>query len=255
MANDISSLFGLDPDVLRYQMLQQQMGKYNQYPNNPQQNLASTLGSILGGGAVNLTQGRNAFAIDNPLLRKASALQDIYGQTARMVDPEADPATFYKELQSNLRSAGYGREALMASQEARKYSVEERKLSAAEKQSSGVASTSLVTTNGAPVYFDKENKKYYVQGEPWNLEKHGPIRDSMDPFKKQLAGVMGGGTGTLTSPTGKGNTTKPSTLSEEEKRRLFDLQTKLDADRQQQQVQNALNPAGNAYTNPMGFAP
>jgi len=254
MANDISSLFGLDPDVLRYQMLQQQMGRYNQTPNNPQQNLASTLGSILGGGAVNLAQGRNAFAIDNPLLRKASALQDIYGQTARMSDPEADPATFYKELQSNLRAAGYGREALMASQEARKYSVEERKLSAMEKQSASVASTSLVTTNGAPVYFDKENKKYYVQGEPWSLEKHGAIRDSMDPFKKQIASAMAGGGGT-TTPTGKGSKTKPSEMSDEEKRALFDLQTKLDADRQRQQVQNALNPAGNTYTDPMGFAP
>jgi hypothetical protein len=222
MANDISSLFGLDPDVLRYQMLQQQMGRYNQYPNNPQQNLAATLGSIVGGGAVNLAQGRNAFAIDNPLLRKASALQDIYTQTARSVDQEADPAAFYKSLQSNLRAAGYGREALMASQEARKYSNEERKLAAMEKQSKQFKESTKVTTKDLTVTFDADSGKYLVRDPatdklvPYNPQIHGGIRETYNQFRD----VMNQGRGGTVAPDGTG---KPPVKTETEKDSIFGL--------------------------------
>ena len=248
MANDISSLFGLDPDVLRYQMLQQQMGKYNQYPNNPQQNLASTLGSILGGGAVNLAQGRNAFAIDNPLLRKASALQDIYTQTARSVDPDADPAAFFKELQSNLRAANYGREALMASQEARKYSNEERKLAAMEKQSKQFKESTKVTTKDLTVTFDADSGKYLVRDPatdklvPYNPQIHGGIRETYN-FQRDMFGNAGGN---RTAPTG-GTVAAPAAPSDAQIRQAMGIPVT--------RLNNTETPTS-TYVNPYsGFAP
>jgi len=119
MGMNISQLLGNDPDVLRAQLMQQEMARYNQY-QDPRMNLASTLGGLLGGGVVNVTQGRNFFESNNPVLRKASELQNIYNQTAQSFDPNSSPAEFYKALQGNLAAAGYGPQAAMAAQEAYK---------------------------------------------------------------------------------------------------------------------------------------
>jgi hypothetical protein len=87
---------------------------------NPQQQLAARLGGLLGGGVTNLAQGRGFFDINDPLLNRVTQIQGIYNEVASRVDPTADPARFYSELQSAYSNAGLGREALAASQEAQK---------------------------------------------------------------------------------------------------------------------------------------
>lgn len=87
---------------------------------NPQQQLAARLGGLLGGGVVNLAQDRGFFDINDPLLTRVTQIQGIYNEVASRVDPAADPAKFYSELQSAYSSAGLGREALAAAQEAQK---------------------------------------------------------------------------------------------------------------------------------------
>ena len=87
---------------------------------NPQQQLAARLGGLLGGGLVNVAQDRGFFDVNDPLLNKVTQIQGIYNEVASRVDPAADPARFYSELQSAYSNAGLGREALAASQEAQK---------------------------------------------------------------------------------------------------------------------------------------
>jgi hypothetical protein len=183
MGMNISQLLGNDPDVLRSQIMQQEMARYNQY-QDPRMNLASTLGGLLGGGVVNVAQGRNFFESSNPVLRKASELQNIYNQTAQSIDPNANPGEFYKALQSNLAAAGYGPQAAMAAQEAYKYSQQEREYGLKERQvaaqEAGVESRQTkggYQTDAGPAVF--RDGKYYVQTEngeeQYKKSKHGPM--------------------------------------------------------------------------------
>jgi hypothetical protein len=108
-----------DPDIIRRQILQDRERQLSGI-TNPQQQLAARLGGLLGGGAVNLAQGRGFFDINDPLLTKVSQIQGIYNDVAGRVDPAADPAKFYSELQKAYGDAGLGREALAAAQEVQK---------------------------------------------------------------------------------------------------------------------------------------
>jgi hypothetical protein len=108
-----------DPDIIRRQILQDRERQLSGI-TNPQQQLAARLGGLLGGGAVNLAQGRGFFDINDPLLTKVSQIQGIYNDVAGRVDPAADPAKFYSELQKAYGDAGLGREALAAANEAQK---------------------------------------------------------------------------------------------------------------------------------------
>ena len=108
-----------DPDVVRRQILAERERQLSGI-TNPQQQLAARLGGLLGGGVTNLAQGRGFFDVNDPLLNKVTQIQGIYNQVASRVDPTADPARFYSELQTAYSNAGLGREALAASQEAQK---------------------------------------------------------------------------------------------------------------------------------------
>lgn len=108
-----------DPALVLQQALANREKQYSSI-QNPQQQLAARLGGMLGGGLVNLAQDRGFFEINDPLLNKVSQIQGIYNEVAGRVDPTADPARFYSELQSAYSNAGLGREALAASQEAQK---------------------------------------------------------------------------------------------------------------------------------------
>jgi hypothetical protein len=108
-----------DPDVLRRQILADRERQLSGI-TNPQQQLAARLGGLLGGGAVNLAQGRGFFDINDPLLTKVSKIQGIYNDVASRIDPAADPANFFGELQKAYGDAGLGREALAAAQEGQK---------------------------------------------------------------------------------------------------------------------------------------
>ena len=108
-----------DPDVVRRQILAERERQLSGI-TNPQQQLAARLGGLLGGGITNVVQGRGFFDVNDPLLNKVTQIQGIYNEVAGRVDPTADPARFYAELQSAYSNAGLGREALAASQEAQK---------------------------------------------------------------------------------------------------------------------------------------
>lgn len=108
-----------DPEIVRRQILADREKQLSSI-SNPQQQLAARLGGLLGGGLVNVAQDRGFFEVNDPLLTKVTQIQGIYNQVASRVDPTADPARFYSELQSAYSNAGLGREALAAAQEAQK---------------------------------------------------------------------------------------------------------------------------------------
>lgn len=110
---------GVDPDYLRSQILQQREKQYAAI-TNPQQQLAARLGGLLGGGLSNISQDKGFFDINDPLLNKVSQIQGIYNDVSGRVDPAADPAKFFSELQKAYADAGLGQQALMAAQEAQK---------------------------------------------------------------------------------------------------------------------------------------
>jgi hypothetical protein len=205
MGMNINQLLGNDPDVLRSQLMQQEMARYNQY-QDPRMNLASTLGGLLGGGAVNVAQGRNFFESSNPVLKKASQLQEIYNTTAQGIDPNSNPGEFYKALQTNLAAAGFGPQAAMAAQEANKYgkeeqkmSLEERKVGAIEQQIESRQTKGGYQTDSGPAVF--RDGKYFVQTEEGEQEykksKHGPmfIMQGETPMERAMRAAAPGGPG------------------------------------------------------------
>jgi hypothetical protein len=108
-----------DPSLVLQQALANREKQYASI-QNPQQQLAARLGGMLGGGLVNIAQDRGFFEINDPLLTKVSQIQGIYNQVAQQIDPAADPARFYSELQKAYGEAGLGREALAAANEGQK---------------------------------------------------------------------------------------------------------------------------------------
>ena len=111
-----------DPALVLQQAIANREKQYASI-SNPQQQLAARLGGLLGGGLVNVAQDRGFFDINDPLLNKVSQIQGIYSEVASRVDPNADPAKFYSELQRAYGDAGLGREALAAAQEGQKAKV------------------------------------------------------------------------------------------------------------------------------------
>jgi hypothetical protein len=108
-----------DPSLVLQQALQRREQQFSSI-TNPQQQLAARLGGLIGGGAVNLAQGRGFFDVNDPLLNKVSQIQGVYNDVASRVDPAADPVKFFSELQQAYSDAGLGREALAAAQEVQK---------------------------------------------------------------------------------------------------------------------------------------
>lgn len=219
MGMNISQLLGNDPDVLRSQLMQQEMARYNQY-QDPRMNLASTLGGLLGGGAVNVAQGRNFFESSNPVLKKASQLQEIYNTTAQGIDPNSNPGEFYKALQTNLAAAGFGPQAAMAAQEAYKYGQQEREMSLKERQVSAQEKNVAQFAQGnymsdvGPLVFNKETGGYTVNGEPYSEAKHGKaVFAAKEDFRTNILK----GSGTPGAPKGKDD----KKLTDEEKRKIF----------------------------------
>jgi hypothetical protein len=108
-----------DPALVLQQALQRREQQFASIAN-PQQQLAARLGGLLGGGAVNLAQGRGFFDVNDPLLARVTQIQGVYNDVASRIDPASDPTKFYSELQKAYSEAGLGREALAAANEAQK---------------------------------------------------------------------------------------------------------------------------------------
>jgi hypothetical protein len=118
-----AGLLGADPELYRQQLLQQEQARIAAMP--AQNQLAATLGGLLGRGVANVAQDRGFFEVTNPVLQKLTSIQSVYNRAMEDSDPN-DPMSFYKNLQTGFTQAGLGQQALMATQELRK--VEEQGL-------------------------------------------------------------------------------------------------------------------------------
>jgi hypothetical protein len=112
-----AGLLGADPELYRQQLIQQDQARIAALP--AQNQLAATLGGLLGRGVSNVVQDRGFFEVTNPVLQKLTSIQSVYNQAMKDSDPN-DPLSFYKNLQTGFASAGLGQQALMAGQEYRK---------------------------------------------------------------------------------------------------------------------------------------
>ena len=121
-----AGLLGADPELYRQQLLQQEQARIAAMP--AQNQLAATLGGLLGRGVSNIAQDRGFFEVTNPVLQKLTSIQNVYNRAMQDSDPN-DPLSFYKNLQTGFANAGLGQQALMATQELRK--VEEQDLKTA----------------------------------------------------------------------------------------------------------------------------
>jgi hypothetical protein len=118
-----AGLLGADPELYRQQLMQQEQARVAAMP--AQNQLAGTLGGLLGRGISNVAQDRGFFEVTNPVLQKLTSIQNVYNRAMQDSDPN-DPMSFYKNLQTGFANAGLGQQALMATQELRK--VEEQGL-------------------------------------------------------------------------------------------------------------------------------
>jgi hypothetical protein len=118
-----AGLLGADPELYRQQLMQQEQARIGAMP--AQNQLAATLGGLLGRGVSNVAQDRGFFEVTNPVLQKLTSIQSVYNRAMQDSDPN-DPMSFYKNLQTGFANAGLGQQALMATQELRK--VEEQGL-------------------------------------------------------------------------------------------------------------------------------
>lgn len=116
-----AGLLGADPELYRQQLLQQEQARVAAMP--AQNQLAGTLGGLLGRGVSNIAQDRGFFEVTNPVLQKLTDIQGVYNRALQSSDPN-DPLSFYKNLQAGFADRGLGQQALMAAQELRK--VEEQ---------------------------------------------------------------------------------------------------------------------------------
>jgi hypothetical protein len=112
-----AGLLGADPELYRQQLLQQEQARVAAMP--AQNQLAGTLGGLLGRGLSNVSQDRGFFEVTNPVLQKLTSIQNVYNRAMQDSDPN-DPLSFYKNLQTGFANAGLGQQALMAGQEYRK---------------------------------------------------------------------------------------------------------------------------------------
>jgi hypothetical protein len=113
-----AGLLGADPELYRQQLLQQEQARIAAMPSQNQ--LAATLGGLLGRGVSNVAQDRGFFEVTNPVLQKLTNIQSVYNRAMQESDPN-DPMSFYKNLQTGFASAGLGQQALMATQELKKF--------------------------------------------------------------------------------------------------------------------------------------
>lgn len=104
-----------DPEYLRRQIAQQEMQRLN-----PRGTAAGAIGSILGRGAGNLASGRGFFDVSDPALKRVSEVQGI--MQGVQFDPD-NPQQYYKDLASQLSSAGFADLAPLAAAEAAKFTA------------------------------------------------------------------------------------------------------------------------------------
>lgn len=125
--------YGVDPDYLKSQILQQREKNF-QSIQNPFQQAAARLGDLFGRGLTNVASDRGFFDVNDPLLNKVSKIQGIYNQVASEIDPAAEPEKFFTTLSKAYKDQGMGQQALMSMQEAQKARTTSTELQLKEAQ-------------------------------------------------------------------------------------------------------------------------
>jgi hypothetical protein len=159
-----AGLLGADPELYRQQLIQQDQARIAAMP--AQNQLAGTLGGLLGRGVSNVAQDRGFFEVTNPVLQKLTSIQNVYNRAMQDSDPN-DPVSFYKNLQTGFANAGLGQQALMAGQEYRK----------AEEQGLKTESAKLDLYAKNPDLLQTQIAKFRSEGN--------------DPKANELAGYLG----------------------------------------------------------------
>jgi hypothetical protein len=159
-----AGLLGADPELYRQQLIQQDQARIAAMP--AQNQLAGTLGGLLGRGISNVAQDRGFFEVTNPVLQKLTSIQNVYNRAMQDSDPN-DPISFYKNLQTGFANAGLGQQALMAGQEYRK----------AEEQGLKTESAKLDLYAKNPDLLQTQIAKFRSEGN--------------DPKANELAGYLG----------------------------------------------------------------
>lgn len=119
MGISVNDILNSDPQEMQRQRYMQQMQEASKV--DP----FSAIGFALGRGASNKLQGRDFFDSSDPALQRVSQTQAIYNNVMKDFDPE-DPGKSMTELAKQLVSVGLTQPALLAAQEAAKYSTAKR---------------------------------------------------------------------------------------------------------------------------------
>lgn len=127
MGINVQQLMAQDPETLQRQAYMREMQQLN-----PSGGAAGALGAVLGRGIGNVTQGRGFFQTNDAGLQRVAQAQSIYNEVMRDFDPE-NPASSLTMLSKRLADAGLAEPAMLAAQEAAKYSAQARQLAATEE--------------------------------------------------------------------------------------------------------------------------
>ena len=120
MGINVQQLMAQDPETLQRQAYMREMQQLN-----PSGSAAGALGAVLGRGIGNVTQGRGFFQTNDAGLQRVAQAQSIYNEVMRDFDPE-NPASSLTMLSKRLADAGLAEPAMLAAQEAAKYSAQRR---------------------------------------------------------------------------------------------------------------------------------
>jgi hypothetical protein len=115
MGVSAQNILQTDPDYLRRQLEQQEMQRLN-----PSGSAAGAIGAFLGRGLGNVTSGRGFFETADPALKRVSEVQ---GLMKNVPFDANNPQQYYKDLATQLSSAGYADLAPLAAAEAAKFTT------------------------------------------------------------------------------------------------------------------------------------
>jgi hypothetical protein len=127
MGMNVQQLMTQDPETLQRQAYMREMQQLN-----PSGSAAGAIGAVLGRGIGNVTQGRGFFQTNDAGLQRVAQAQSIYNEVMRDFDPE-NPASSLTMLSKRLADAGLAEPAMLAAQEAAKYTAQARQLAATEE--------------------------------------------------------------------------------------------------------------------------
>lgn len=205
MGMNVQDIFAQDPELLQRRLAMQEMQQLN-----PSGSAAGAIGAVLGRGLGNVQQGRSFFEVADPALRAVSDMRKIYGDVMQNVDysnPE-DVASKLSFLSQKLQEAGYTQQAMMAAQEAGKYSAQQRAADV-QKQQLDISRerldlerergervklspiTAFTAEDGGMLFYD-EKGQLYKDGKPYSGKQIRVQPTSTNPFGQIIAGAAGG---------------------------------------------------------------